>query len=47
MSVVTVLAAIALLLAVLALFPPTSNYPLTVVAVILLAVALLVPAFVR
>jgi len=44
MSAVVILAALALLLAVLSLFPPTNSYPLTTVAVILLAVCLLIPA---
>lgn len=44
MSVVAVLAILALLLAVLALFKP--EWPLVAVSVILLAVAVLVPSFV-
>jgi hypothetical protein len=45
MSVVAVLAVIALLLAVVSLFKP--EFPLLGVAVILVCAALLVPAFVR
>ena len=45
MTVVTVLAILALLLALLSLLKP--EYPLITVAVILIAVALLVPNFIK
>ncbi len=40
LSVITILSAIALVLAIIALFKP--DYPLTTVAIILLAIAMLV-----
>lgn len=47
MTVVTILAGIALLLAILSLIPSTNQYPLLNVAVLLLAIVLLLPAFAR
>ena len=47
MSITAVLAGIAFLLALLSLFPTASQWPLMNVAVLLLAIALLVPVFVK